>query len=523
MNSPVSILQRATARAETLRDVYRSRGFWTDAAVDLVRAAADRCGAATAIVDRSGSISYTELDKRIDRAALSLQSFGVTPGTPLLLAVGNDLDSVVAVQAALRADAVVLLVPLNAGRAHLADIVASAGVTFGVAPAKWLTTAGLDGVCSWLDLAAADRLRPAASAFTVDPYRPADAPSIVLYTSGTTSKPKGVIHSMSTLGKAAANHIVAAELSSDDKLFMISPFASVTGALQALFIAPMLNAPVILEDAWNPAATFELLVSSGGTWYGGPDRLLDRLLDEAVNTGIKVPLRAVYLGGTMLDQRVVERIEREFGIIVMRAYGSSEVPISTSGLRGDAENLRHAYDGVPLDDVEVRIGSALDPKECCIRGPHAFLGYTDPQDDEHAFEQGWFHTGDAAELNDGRIRIVGRLRDIVIRNGLKIPVAEVEEAINRVPGVRQSAGYSVPDPTTSERLAVAVVVEPGADITLEAVIETLTGSGLPKYKLPEELVIWDEPLPTNANGKVERTKLEAGSHGRPRQHAARLR
>ena len=107
----------------------------------------------------------------------------------------------------------------------------------------------------------------------------------------------------------------------------------------------MLNAPVILEDAWNPAATFELLVSSGGTWYGGPDRLLDRLLDEAVNTGSKVPLRAVYLGGTMLDQRVVERIERDFGIIVMRAYGSSEVPISTSGLRGDAENLRHVRAG----------------------------------------------------------------------------------------------------------------------------------------------------------------------------------
>jgi acyl-CoA synthetase (AMP-forming)/AMP-acid ligase II len=249
---------------------------------------------------------------------------------------------------------------------------------------------------------------------------------------------------------------------------------------------------------------------------------LDRLLDEAVRTEKKVPLRAAYLGGTMLDRRVVERIEHDFGVVVMRAYGSSEVPTSTSGLRGDPEQLRHAYDGVPLDDVEVRIGSAGDAGECCIRGPHAFLGYTDPQDDAHAFEQGWYRTGDLAELTGGRIRIVGRIRDIVIRNGLKIPVAEVDEAINGLAGIRQCAGYAVPDPTTGEHLAVAVVVAPGADVTLDGVIASLISSGLPKYKLPEELVIWDEPLPTNANGKVERTKLYVASRGRLRQNAARL-
>jgi acyl-CoA synthetase (AMP-forming)/AMP-acid ligase II len=218
----------------------------------------------------------------------------------------------------------------------------------------------------------------------------------------------------------------------------------------------------------------------------------------------------------------VERIEDDFRIIVMRAYGSSEVPVSTSGLRRESRDVRHADDGVALPDVEVRVGSSGDATECCIRGPHTFLGYTDADDDAAAFDGDWFRTGDVAELDDGRIRIVGRLKDIIIRNGLKIPAAEVEEAITRVPGVVECAAYSVADSTTGERLAVAVVLESARQVSLADLTDTLISAGLPKYKLPEELVIWDEPLPINANGKVERNTLDERSAGRPRVLADRL-
>ncbi|HEX2212766.1 MAG TPA: AMP-binding protein, partial [Mycobacterium sp.] len=354
------------------------------------------------------------------------------------------------------------------------------------------------------------------------PVRPADEPSIVLYTSGTTSRPKGVIHSLSTLAKASANYIAAAGLGANDRIFLISPLASVTGVVQALFIGPMLTAPVVLEDRWDPAATCELLLSSGATWYGGPDRLLDRLLDEALVREQPVPLRAVYLGGTMLDRRIVERVEDEFGIVVMRAYGSSEVPVSTSGLRTESRAVRHADDGVPLQDVEVRVGSVGDPGECCIKGPHAFLGYTDAEDDAGAFDGEWFRTGDVAAVNAGRVRIVGRLKDIVIRNGMKIPAAEVEEAVAAIPGVRECAAYCVADATTGERVAVAMVLDDGVELSLADVAGALVSGGLPKYKLPEELVFWNEPLPLNANGKVLRNTLEARSAGRPRVLADRL-
>lgn len=520
MPGPTELLREARRRAEEMRPRYRAAGFWAAEPGDAVRSTASRQPDRVALVERGTELTYGELDKRIDSAAHAMVDAGVSPGSGLVLVVGNDVDSVVSIHAALRVDGVVLLVPRSAGATQIADILTRTGARYGAAP-NWakITEPELSRRCHWIEFADDDRMgagRPAR------PSRPADEPCFVLYTSGTTSRPKGVIHSPSTLTKASLNYIAAAGLGCDDRIFLISPLASVTGVLQAVFIGPMLAVPVILEDRWDPSATCDLLVASGATWYGGPDRLLDRMLDEAVARDAAVPLRAVYLGGTVLDRRIVARIEDDFGIVVMRAYGASEIPVSTSGLRTEPRDVRHADDGMALGEVEVRVGSVAEPTECCIKGPHTFLGYVDAEDDQHAFEGEWFRTGDVAEVVDGRVRIIGRIKDIVIRNGLKIPAAEVEEAVSRIRGVRECAAYSVPDATTGERLAMAVVLEPGIEMSLAEVAGALVSEGLPKYKLPEELVFWDEPLPVNANGKVDRTKLDAGAAGRERLLADRL-
>ncbi|MDG4669234.1 AMP-binding protein [Mycobacterium sp. 236(2023)] len=520
MTSSSELLGRARLRAASLRDRYRAEGFWSSEPMDVIRAAAARCPARPAVRDRQGELTFAELDERIDAAASVMSDAGVGASICVLVVVGNDVDSLVAIHAALRIDAVVLLVPRSSGPLQVADIVQRTGVEYGLAP-NWSETGGsqLSDLLHWIDI---ERLRGDLRPLPANPVRAADEPALVLFTSGTTSAPKGVVHSLSTLLKASSNYVAAAGLTDDDGIFLISPLASVTGVLQAVFIGPMLAAPVTLEDRWEPAATCDLLIESGATWYGGPDRLLDRLLDEAVQRGAALPLRAVYLGGTMLDRRIVERIENDFGIVVMRAYGSSEVPVSTSGLRFEPKELRHADDGVPLQDVEIKVGSAQEPTECCIRGPHTYLGYTRGEGDVEAFDDDWFRTGDVAELADGRVRIVGRIKDIVIRNGLKIATAEVDEAVARINGVKECAAYSVADPVTGERLAVAMVLGPGVTLSLDDITEALLTAGLPKYKLPEELVLWDQPLPLNANGKVERNTLDARSHGRPRMLANRL-
>jgi len=519
MSGAPELLRHAHIRAAALQDRYRAAGFWSSQPADVVRVTAAEHPTLLALADRTAELTYAALDERIDLACHAMAEEGVVASTPIVLVVGNDVDSVVAVHAALRLDAVVLLVPRSAGPTQVADILARTGAGYGAAP-NWpaISEAELSGLCTWIGLGDAESGEVAQH----QPQRAADTPALVLYTSGTTSRPKGVIHSLSTLLKASANYIDAMGLGADDRTFLISPLASVTGVLQAVFAGPMLAAPVVLEDRWDPAATCDLLVSAGATWYGGPDRLLDRLLDEAVAGHKAVPLCAVCLGGTMLDRRIVERIEDEFGIIVIRAYGSSEVPVSTSGLRTEPRDVRHADDGVALDDVDVRVGSAGDATECCIRGPHAFLGYTDADDDELAFDGEWFRTGDVAELTGRRVRIVGRIKDIVIRNGMKIPAAEVEEAVARITGVRECAAYSVADSTTGERLAVAVVFDAGIEMTLSDGTGALVAAGLPKYKLPEALVFWDQPLPVNANGKVERNTLHTRSEGRPRALADRL-
>jgi len=518
MSGRTALLECGRRRAAALRDRYRHAGLWSGQPVDVIRSAAAGHAERVALVARGRELTYAELDERVDRACKNLAAAGVKAATPVVVVVGNDVDSVVAVHAALRLDAVILLIPRSAGETQVADIIARTGAQFGVAP-NWPAAVSqeLSGKATWiaLDLDGAPQ-------GTYRSERAADEPCLVLYTSGTTSKPKGVIHSLSTLLKASANYIAAAGLTADDRIFLVSPLASVTGVLQGLFIGPMLAAPVVLEDRWDPSATCELLVASGATWYGGPDRLLDRVLDEAVARNATIPLRAVYLGGTMLDRRIVERIEDDFRIIVMRAYGSSEVPVSTSGLREESRDVRHADDGVALADVEVRVGSSGDATECCIRGPHTFLGYTDADDDVDAFDGDWFRTGDVADLTGGRVRIVGRIKDIVIRNGMKIAAAEVDEAVARIAGVRECAAYSVPDTTTGERLAMAVVLDAGVEMSLSDISKALVSEGLPKYKLPEELVFWSEPLPLNANGKVERNRLHANSEGRPRVVADRL-
>ena len=515
MTRSTELLGAARQRAATRRSRYRAAGFWSSQPLDVVAETAAAHPDRLAATDRNGELTFAELDQRVDAAASTMRT-----SDPVVLVVGNDIDSLVAVHAALRIDAVVLLVPRSAGAAQVADIVRRTQAPFGAAP-NWAPAQSveLSEMLRWVDLQQATETSRAG---LLRPARAADEPSFVLFTSGTTSAPKGVAHSLSTLSKASSNYIAAAGLTAEDRIFLISPLASVTGVLQAVFISPMLAIPVVLEDRWDPVATCELLLESGATWYGGPDRLLDRLLDEAVARDAAVPLRAVYLGGTMLDRRIVERIEDDFGIIVMRAYGSSEVPVSTSGLRSESRAVRHADDGVTLDDVEVKVGSAGEPTECCLRGPHTFLGYTGGEGDDGAFDGDWFRTGDVAEITDGRVRIVGRIKDIVIRNGLKIPAAEVEEAVAQISGVKECAAYSVSDAVTGERVAVAVRMDTDAALSLTDIATALVSAGLPKYKLPEELVFWDEPLPLNANGKVERNTLDRRSHGRPRVLAPRL-
>jgi acyl-CoA synthetase (AMP-forming)/AMP-acid ligase II len=350
-----------------------------------------------------------------------------------------------------------------------------------------------------------------------------DVGAVVLFTSGTTRGPKGVVHSLNTLTAGAANlaQIVAAD--HDSVVFLVSPLTSITGIMQ-MHLAADCHAMLVLEDAFDAEESLDRINAVGATMLGGAPVIAERLLTAAEAAGVRrIALRTLAMGGAMLPRPLLERAADVFGIEVARVYGSSEAPNFSGSTPEDDREVRLSDDGTLMPGSELRVGSTRDPGEGMVRGPGMFLGYADPRDNDDAFEAGWFGTGDLIELHSGRVTVVGRLKDVVNRNGLKIAPDEIDQLLMGMPGLREHASFGVPDAETGERVAVAVVPDPGVSIGLEDIIRHLLTRGTARRKLPEQVVMWDKPLPRTASGKVIRARLATESSTRPYELAERVR
>jgi acyl-CoA synthetase (AMP-forming)/AMP-acid ligase II len=500
---------------------YRTNGAWPDELADPVATVASQDPDRLALVGRAERFDYRGLDRGIGEFASVLLAKGVRAGEAVVLVAANDCQSVIAFHAVRRIGAVCVLVSDHAGPAETALALERTDARLA------LVSAHLVGQLSdrhpsveWLSCQGP--MSESSEPFMGDRSTP-NSPGVVVFTSGSTSLPKGVVHSTNTLRVAATNYIDAAGLDGSDVFFLVSPLSSITGVLQALFMAPMLGACTVLEDQWDDTHTFDLLVAEQATFYGGPDVVLRRLLDEAGRREVtSVPLRAVSVGGALLDKDLLRRAESIYGIFVMRAYGSSEAPFSTTTPHTAELEDRLDLDGAPNTGVEVRIGSRGDESECVIRGPHLFLGYLDRADNEGAFESDWFRTGDMGVFHGEQLKIVGRLKEIVIRNGIKLSIHAVEEAALALPFVKDAAAFGRPDKDTGEHLALAVRPAEGVSLDLEMLVDALLERGITKRHLPEELIVWDEPFPKTVTEKLNRAALAEQSSGRSRQLASRL-
>ena len=350
-----------------------------------------------------------------------------------------------------------------------------------------------------------------------------DAPAVVLFTSGTTSRPKAVIHSLNTLTAGARNMARITGADRDTVAFLVSPLTSITGVMQMHLVADQ-HAALVLEDRFDDDATLDRINARRATLLGGAPVIAERLLRAAeARADRRIALRTLALGGAMLPRPLLELATHTFGIEVARVYGSSEAPNTSGSLPEDEREKRLLDDGALMLGTELRVGSKEHAQEGLLRGPAVFLGYVDPRDTEAAFEDDWYRTGDAVELCGARLTVVGRLKDVVNRNGLKISLVEVDGALARLPGVVEAACFGLPDESTGERLAVALRAEPGREPTLEDVTLHLRSAGLAVRTLPEQLVVWNEPLPRTASGKIVRSRLVMESSGKTSQLASRLR
>jgi acyl-CoA synthetase (AMP-forming)/AMP-acid ligase II len=351
---------------------------------------------------------------------------------------------------------------------------------------------------------------PLAEPAPVDP----DWPAVIGYTSGTTAAPKGVIHTHRSLlfevGQLAGN-MPAGERPS----LVGAPVAHAIGMLGGLLIPPHRGHAIHLLDVWEPALVLQAMLEADLTSGNGSTYFLTSLLDgpgfgpEHVK---RIPWAG--LGGSPVPVAVSERAEA-LGIRVTRAYGSTEHP-STTGSRVDAPRAkRNRTDGRPLPGVELRLldeagreVGAGEPGEIVSRGPDLCAGYTDPALNEAFDADGWYRTGDVGVLDaDGYLTITDRSKDIIIRGGENISAAEVEEILQRLPGVAEVAVVAAPDPRLGEHGCAFLRPLPGAAAPdLAAVRRHLEAAGLARPKWPEELRVVPE-FPRTPSGKIVKAEL----------------
>ena len=360
-------------------------------------------------------------------------------------------------------------------------------------------------------LAFDDLILDGADITPADPHP--DSPAVVGYTSGTTSDPKGVIHTHRTLNAEMLHMTRGSGLARAS--LVGAPVGHAIG-MQGGLLGPILRGlPVHLIDVWDPGMVLDALMEADLTAGSGSTYFLTSLLDHPSCTEAHHrQIKQVGMGGSAIPAAVSERAE-SLGILLLRSYGSTEHPSTTGSLFEDDRHQRLYTDGIPMPGVEVRLvdddgNDAGDgPGEIWSRGPDLFVGYVNPALTAIAVDpDGWYASGDIGVRDEhGAITITDRKKDIIIRGGENISAAEVEELLQQMPGVSEVAVVAAPDARLGEHACAFVRMIPGvAEPTLDDVRDHLTAAGLARQKFPEELRVEDE-FPRTPSGKTQKYVL----------------
>lgn len=358
-----------------------------------------------------------------------------------------------------------------------------------------------------------------ASTSSALPHGPAGPDDIktILYTSGSTGQPKGVLHTERTIGALVDCVQEFWSLTAADAALVPSPVAHIGGSLYAFDLPWRVGTSAVLMDTWVPERAVRLIEAEQVTFCAGATPFLEGLLKAAEACDSELPsLRRFICGGASVPPGLIEQAAGRFAsCTVSRAYGSTEVPVVCPGIRSRADAPYGAHtDGECTADVQIVDDDGHpvpdgESGEIIARAPRMFAGYLRPQDNEGAFtESGHFRMGDLGRRVAGRfIEITGRKKDLIIRMGENISPLEVENALAGHPGIQQVSVVGIPHPRTGEAALAFVVLKPGNSLTLEDIHGFLTRKGLARQKFPEHLRIL-QALPTNTIGKVLKRELQ---------------
>lgn len=354
-----------------------------------------------------------------------------------------------------------------------------------------------------------------AALFSARRMSPNDVTEI-MYTSGTTGTPKGVMHTANTL---MCKILLATELfhfTRDDVIYMGSPLAHQTGFLYAVLFSIFHGTKCVLQDVWEPVEASRLIAEEGCTLtLGSTPFLSDLVRTEAARRYDTSSLRLFLCSGAPIPRVLVEDAQKTHpNMYVMSAWGMTEMGITTATYPGDPAEKVLDTDGRALPHQAVRViddeGRALPPGvegRLQARCATTFVGYLKRPEAYGVDAEGWIETGDNARMDaDGYIRITGRSKDIIIRGGENVPVVEVEELLYRHPAVEDAAVVAMPDPRLGERGCAFVSLKPGASLDFRGMVEYLVSCRMMKQYLPERLEIISA-FPRTPSGKIQKFKL----------------
>jgi cyclohexanecarboxylate-CoA ligase len=517
---------------------FREAGYWLDKTVDqlLTEAVAKSPNKVSIVADRadraqSRRLTYKELDDLANRAATSLLRLGVGRGDVVTVQLPNWWEFVVTAFACSKIGAVMNPVMPILRERELTYILKFCNAKVFIVPKAYrgfdyaAMAQGMRG--SLPDLkqiivvdgegeSSFERMLLAAEPGKLPSGVGPDDMSVIMFTSGTTGEPKGVMHTSNSLIACCKALATRFGLNSSDVLLVASPVGHMTGYAAIVLLSVYLGGTMILQDVWEAKRGVDLMSTEGVTYTAASTPFLSDIC-EAVKAGAPHPksLRSFLCGGAPIPSVLIERAANELSLKVCSLWGMTEVLSGTLTEPSRAAEKSASTDGRPQDGMEVRIvdfdGKALPSGQSgrlLVRGSQMFKGYY-KRPDLAAFDgEGWFDSGDLAYMDeDGYIRISGRVKDILIRGGENVPVVEIENLLYKHPAVAGVAVVGFPDARLGERGCAFVVTRPGTTIDLAAVQDYLRDAKMAKQFWPERVEVVTE-LPRTASGKIQKFKLK---------------
>jgi malonyl-CoA/methylmalonyl-CoA synthetase len=468
-----------------------------------------------AIVAADGTYSYADLDLASRRVAGALLAAGEDLQQSRVAFMVEPSFAYVAVQRGIwRAGGVAVPLAISYPAAELSYVIedSASGVVIGGQTQRELleplaTAAG----ARFLTVDEALGTSPAE----VLPHIGAPRRAMIVYTSGTTGRPKGVVSSHAVIGAQISSLISAWGWRPADRLLLALPLHHVHGIINGLGSALAVHATCEILPAFDATAVWDRLASGEITVFTAVPTMYSRLIaawdsapahvQQARSSGARA-VRLMMSGSAALPVALLERWREITGHTLLERYGMTEVGMVLSNpLDGDR---RPGFVGAPLPGVEVRLvdagGEELSegPGELEVRGPSVFQEYWNrPEETRAAFREGWFRTGDMAVLEAGSYRLLGRTSvDIIKTGGFKVSALEIEEVLRTHPAILDCAVVGIDDEEWGERVSAAVELRPGETLSL-ADLQRWARRQLAPYKVPRALrdVV---ALPRNAMGKV---------------------